>query len=344
MKTKITTSRFLQNALVARIPAILCVLLLHASVIKSQTVFWTEAFNNGCASGCLPGSYTGPNGQWSLLLTGTNGTTPNKWYISCAENGNAIGSCGDSCSTQDATLHIGSDPNAFLSQFICPTGDCGAAYDAGISDGAIMSHQRATSPTINCSGKYDIFIAFKYLGTGDSGNDYATIDYFDGTTWTTLEDIIESDNSACSPQGTWTAYPAVSLPGSADNNPNVKIGFNWINDDDMYGVDPSIAIDSVTLSYQFTTAVQDRNAMDKVVTVFPNPAKAELNVSFQQEVNSSVAVRIMDTKGQEVFTDRNPQFKGFYNRNIKVERLAKGIYFLEVKTDRDVTTKRIVIE
>jgi PKD repeat protein len=48
-------------------------------------------------------------------------------------------------------------------------------------------------------------------------------------------------------QGRWTAY-SVALPASADNNPSVAIAFNWVNDDDGTGNDPSFAVDSVRLS------------------------------------------------------------------------------------------------
>ena len=36
------------------------------------------------------------------------------------------------------------------------------------------------------------------------------------------------------PQGQWTAF-SILLPVSANNNPSVKIGFNWINNDDNIG-------------------------------------------------------------------------------------------------------------
>ncbi|PCH92367.1 MAG: hypothetical protein COB85_08235, partial [Bacteroidetes bacterium] len=51
----------------------------------------------------------------------------------------------------------------------------------------------------------------------------------------------------CSPQGTWTAF-SILLPASANNNDSVKIGFNWTNNDDGVGTDPSVAIDDITLS------------------------------------------------------------------------------------------------
>lgn len=51
----------------------------------------------------------------------------------------------------------------------------------------------------------------------------------------------------CSPIGFWEIY-SINLPASADNNPNVKIGFQWVNNADGLGTDPSIAIYNIQLS------------------------------------------------------------------------------------------------
>jgi gliding motility-associated-like protein len=40
----------------------------------------------------------------------------------------------------------------------------------------------------------------------------------------------------------------VILPASANNNPNVKIGFLWVNNDDGTGAGPSFAVDDIKLS------------------------------------------------------------------------------------------------
>ncbi|MCZ2141517.1 MAG: hypothetical protein LC096_09040, partial [Bacteroidia bacterium] len=53
--------------------------------------------------------------------------------------------------------------------------------------------------------------------------------------------------TGCGFQGLWTSY-TIQLPPSANNNPNVKIGFGWVNNDDGLGTDPSFAVDDITLS------------------------------------------------------------------------------------------------
>lgn len=224
--------------------------------LNAQTVFWTENFNNGCTSLCLVSSYTGPNGSWTMTNNGPSsacgGTVyPNEWYVSCAENGNAVGTCGSGCGS-NATLHIGNTSMTANAGFYCPTGDCGAAYDAGGYCGVLgmdpsaQTDKRAESPVINCTGRSNITMRFKYMEAGQTTFDDATVWYYNGSLWAQLSNPAKTNNSGCGGQGRWTAY-SIALPASADNNPNVKIGFRWVNDDDGSGTDPSFAVDDVTL-------------------------------------------------------------------------------------------------
>lgn len=219
---------------------------LFAGSISAQ-VFWTEDFNNGCTANCDATAYTGPNGAWTQTVTGPEGADPNQWYVSCAENGHTPTICGSGCVAASATatlatLHVGSSPNSM--------GDVGAAYDAGGLCGiwtCPQTNRRIESPVINCTGKTNITLAFNYIELGDPPNDDASVWYFDGATWALLSNTAQTQVNCPSSQGRWTAF-SMALPASANNNPNVKIGFLWVNNDDGVGTDPSFAVDDITLS------------------------------------------------------------------------------------------------
>jgi hypothetical protein len=344
MNTKITTLQSSRTPVLSVLLSLICIFFLNLSFVKSQTVFWVESFNNNCDSLCSDSTYVGTNGAWKIILTGTNGSAANTWFVSCAENGNNVGACGSTCTTNDATLHIGNVSSSPLASIFCPTGDCGAAYDAGDGDGTVISNQRATSPTINCTGKSTITIKFKYEAHGQPGHDYCTVDYFDGTTWMILDTITPSNNVGCSGQGKWTAHAAITLPSSANNNANVKIGFNWTNNDDGAGNDPSIAIDSVALGYQTTTGLAGMNSLANSIQIFPNPSSSGVNISFIQQEKSSFKINIINTKGQVVYSEANTLFMGTYNKNINLKDQPKGIYFLQIITDNEVLDTKIILQ
>ncbi len=225
--------------------------------------FWTETFTNGCTTGCPGSAYVGSNGAWTIT-NGANGTSPNDWFVSCAENGMPAGSCGAACGSNQ-TLHIANTASTTLACFFCPAGDCGAAYDANGPGGfacsfcpvtcnnTVTTDKRAESPVINCTGKTGITLSFNYIEGGQTTLDNATVWYFDGAVWAQIDDPPKV--VLCSGQGTWTAR-TITLPASADNNPNVKIGFRWVNNEDGAGADPSFAVDEIKLA----TAVESFTA------------------------------------------------------------------------------------
>lgn len=219
------------------------VLVLCASTLSAQTVFWTEDFGSGCNTALLATNYPSPNGAWTVTNTGTNAASANVWYVSAEENGNAVGQCGSACGS-NRTLHLGNVAVSFV------PADIGAAYYEGLTGlcGFIpcaATSKRVESPVINCSAHSNITLAFKYI---EGGNviDNATLWYYNGSAWSQIADPPKT--SVCgNGQGIWTAY-SISLPASANNNPNVRIGFQWINNDDGDATDPSFAVDDITLS------------------------------------------------------------------------------------------------
>ncbi len=230
--------------------SIFVISILFFSYPVNAQVFWSENFDGtSCAagSGCDPTLVA-----WSITNTGTNGATANTWYVSGQECGNAAGSCGSTCSG-DQSLHIGNVAGSSAAAFWCPNGDCGASYDA--SSSAEQTDKRAESPVIDCSGQSNITVNFNYIENGQGTQDNAEFWYFDGSIWTMLLDLPKT--STCfSGQGQWTAIATINLPASANNNPNVKIGFRWVNNGDGVGTDPSFAVDDITLTNNTVLPVQ----------------------------------------------------------------------------------------
>lgn len=207
-------------------------------IILAQIVY-SEDFGTGCTTGTLATTF-----GWTLTNTGTNESSANTWYISADERGMGAGNCGDGCNgTNNRTLHVGT--TLF--------GDLGASYfesdpSSCISFGwCAITDRRIESPSINCSGISNIPFTFEYIENGEGTDDDATVWYSanGGGTWTLLDNPPKT--TICGGgQGLWTARNLV-LPVSADNNPNIKIGFRWVNNGNGSGTDPSFAVDNIVI-------------------------------------------------------------------------------------------------
>jgi PKD repeat protein len=219
-------------------------------------LFWSEDFGVGCNTGQLANGFSSSNGIWTTASTGTNEPFANTFFISATEQMDA-GNCGVGCGGNNSrTLHLGN-----VAALGLLTADGGATYNAGglcsFGNVCVVTNLRAESPVIDCSGRANIELTMDYIEVGQGLIDNATLWYFDGATWALLVDLPKTlcCGGPCngSNQGLFTNY-SVALPASANNNPNVKIGFNWTNNDDGVGTDPSFAVDNITLTSAGTTS------------------------------------------------------------------------------------------
>ncbi len=296
---------------------------IGAHFLSAQT-FWSESFTNNCTAGCLATSYTGPNGTWTQTITGTEGTDPNVWFISCAENGNGVNTCGSSCgSAPNETMHI----SAAVGNFVCAN-DCGAKYDAGGLCGILSCPQtsrRMESPTINCANTTSaIAVSFNYIAAGSAGSDECSLWYFDGTTWALVQVIPPTNNANCNGTGLWTNI-AIALPPSATGNPNVKIGFQWVNNDDGVGTDPSVAIDDVNLSV--TTAVAELAVNEAKINY--NTNTDQISITIDANFSNGLVAEVYSMDGKLILSQR----LNTASETIAVATLATGVYIVRVSGD-----------
>lgn len=229
-------------------------ILRPIAITDSTAYVWFEDFGTGCSSGAEAHGFTSANGTWTVTNTGTNESMANVWYVS-AEEQISTGRCGDACGgSNNRTLHLGA--HSFF-------GDMGASYFESNTTSCTffgwcsITNKRVQSPVINLTGYSNITLTFDYIEFGEGSNDNATLWYFNGTTWTMLEDLPKTNccGGVCngSLQGGFVRYH-VTLPASANNNPNVRIGFNWTNNGNGTGTDPSFAVDNILLTADAFTA------------------------------------------------------------------------------------------
>jgi gliding motility-associated-like protein len=255
--------------------------ILCSLALKSQTVFWGETFGIGttCSNnqGTLANGFNSSNGVWSINTSlGTNDALPNVWYISQTEGGQPVGSCGAGCldtaTITNRTLHIGAAQNSPTYGTVCPTGDCGAIYDPGFGLNQVRTNVRAESPVISTVGKTGVILQFDYVLRGNKG-DSLNVWAFDGAVWVNLGVPVATGTCTSAipgdTVGKW-AQVTYNLSANFNNNGAVKIGFQWINNDDGKGGNPSVAIDNIELLA--TSTGGGHSTLDTVAVFSPDTA------------------------------------------------------------------------
>lgn len=204
--------------------------LLISANAQAQTTLWSDDFENASS--------------WTLnQTTGTNGLDANQWYLNDDEGGVAAGSCGVA-TNGNKTLHIGCQGQWCVGTgAIYNTGDGGLGFiDATTSTRAVWNSN------ISTVGQSNLTLSFDWIGVGQTGSDYSTVIYSadGGTTWQNLQ-AITGGTTCPSGQGLWQAS-SIPLPVACSNISSLRVGFNWVNNNDGAGSDPSFAVNNIRIT------------------------------------------------------------------------------------------------
>ena len=227
--------------------------------------------------------------------------------------------------SNNATLHVG---NAAIPLASVPA-DSAATYLTGVFYGAPFNicsttHKRVESPTINCTGQSGISISFIYIEGGELADDDATLWYSDGITWSQIDALAKTTVCQTS-SGIWTSF-TTNLPVSANNNANVKIGFNWTNDNDATGSDPSFAVDDVALTSLVST--NDQSMLEGC-----NAYCDGSNIIIRSPGAYKV-LAVMNILGENIpFTSNG--------NAVRLKENIEGIYFIRIEIGKQVVTRKV---
>ncbi|MGC6490217.1 MAG: T9SS type A sorting domain-containing protein, partial [Flavobacteriales bacterium] len=76
--------------------------------------------------------------------------------------------------------------------------------------------------------------------------------------------------------------------------------------------------------------------------VYPNPSRDIFNVTFTSEEAQTMTVKVVNMIGEEIFTEELTDFVGQYTKVIDMNKQAKGVYFLEIITNRKNYYRKLI--
>ncbi|MBL0048946.1 MAG: T9SS type A sorting domain-containing protein [Bacteroidetes bacterium] len=97
----------------------------------------------------------------------------------------------------------------------------------------------------------------------------------------------------------------------------------------------------VYIDYPLSSAYEISTAVSNDLVVYPNPAAQTLNISLSNAKDETAQLKLFNLAGQLVYEE---SFEGKYNKAIDISRFSAGLYVLQVVSETNFTTRKVVIE
>ncbi len=81
-----------------------------------------------------------------------------------------------------------------------------------------------------------------------------------------------------------------------------------------------------------------------VLSVYPNPAKSEINIVANANASGAYSAKLIDQSGKTLLLNEGNLTNGFSEVNIPLTNLPAGIYILQFNQDNTTATTRIVVQ
>jgi hypothetical protein len=232
-------------------------------------------------------------------------------------------------------VDLGSDSTQCAGTIVLDAGNPGASY--------VWSTSASTqSVTVNTSGMYYVTVTNGALcSTSDTVN--ITIHPLPSISFAPFTSAVCLQDPAIS----LTATPAggtffgTGVTGSSFNPLTAGVGTHTIT----YGVvDSNGCSNSVSQNIN----VEDCTGIDEMISsyevnVYPNPTTGEFTLSVTNASLAELRVSIVDIQGREVFSSLDKNVNGDYTKQISLENISKGIYYIRLSTENDVKIKKLIV-
>jgi hypothetical protein len=131
----------------------------------------------------------------------------------------------------------------------------------------------------------------------------------------------------------------VQLPGYPFRQPN-RVYFNpydqtkiWVN---SFGNGLRMG--------DLTVGINEVNSFTNDVNIYPNPTNGEVTLNYGIKETTNLTVTLSNINGQVIFTEQSKQNEGIYNHIFNLSQYSKGIYFLNIITDKENIVKKVVLD
>ncbi|HYV94317.1 MAG TPA: T9SS type A sorting domain-containing protein [Chitinophagales bacterium] len=209
-------------------------------------------------------------------------------------------------------------------------------------DPSSSTDQNPTNICYNTPGTYDVTL----ITTNANGSDTLTlhnyITVYPTPPFPTITQIDYTLTSSPANSYQWQLN-AVDIPGATNQSYTVlQSGYYTVV------VGDSNSCKNSTTTYVLISGVED--VSDKSISISPNPSNGNFMIEWLNgQMVGDASIDVVNTLGQKVFSSSNlprgSQVSSYdFKKQIDLSNVARGIYFVEIKTENEFVRKKIVIE
>ena len=81
----------------------------------------------------------------------------------------------------------------------------------------------------------------------------------------------------------------------------------------------------------------------KNLTVYPNPSKDNVNVSFTSKDVKDCEIKLFNNMGELVYFSKH-KIVGEFTKQIELANYSKGLYFFKITLDGDEFSRKVIVQ
>ena len=176
-----------------------------------------------------------------------------------------------------------------------------------------------------------------------------------GTSQGSVKAVLTKWNVGLSKRDT-VAIAAQTLAGMAMSWANFTINFTYLSsnipdsciiDLRASGNTPTnndyLWVDNLAFSGS-VTGIENHESFVTDMSIYPNPSSDMVNFKFNIKTAQQINIEISDINGKLIRSENFGKIQGETYQNMNISGIAKGTYFVKIKGEKSIETRKLVIE
>lgn len=101
-----------------------------------------------------------------------------------------------------------------------------------------------------------------------------------------------------------------------------------------------VLVDSNLIYFTFTGMSDSQN--ESAIQVFPNPNSGKFHFRWSSEKAEAIEIVLFDLTGQKIYETSSTATDGIFDNPVDISKVPSGIYFLRVKSEQGIVTRKVV--